>query len=346
MSEARTGTPGFVGNPSAVRALQAAISADRLAHAYLFTGPPHVGKATLALWLAQTLLCERRPPSPPSPCGTCRACLRIARRTHPDVQMFSLERQAREKDRATASRELGIDTVREIVREIDLLPFEADRKVYVIEDADTLTEEAANGLLKTLEEPPGYATLVMVAAEATSLPQTIRSRCALLRLHPVARSEIDQLLREGADLPPEQQARIVELAVGRPGWALQAASDPIVLQTHDENVSALLQALEGGAVARLGLAEKLAKRWTSGHRAEVYAALLDWLGYWRSIMRVAAGEADPGLDKTHKAAAERLARHGVDAASRAASRTLEAISQLDANVNTRMTVETLLLDLP
>ncbi|MDP9352159.1 MAG: DNA polymerase III subunit delta' [Chloroflexota bacterium] len=346
MSEAATGTLWFVGNPSAIRALQAAISADRLAHAYLFTGPPQVGKATLALWLAQTLLCEHRPAGAPSPCGTCRACLRIARGTHPDVQTFSLERQARDNDRATASHELGIGTVREIVREIDLLPFEAERKVYIIKDADTLTEEAANSLLKTLEEPPSYATLVMVAAEATNLPETIRSRCAVLRLHPVGHAEIEHLLRERVDLPPDQLARIVGLAVGRPGWALQAASDPSLLQTHDENVAALLQALEGGAVARLALAEKLGKRWTAGHRAQVYAALFDWLGYWRSVMRVAAGEKDPGLDEHQKAAAERLARHGVDATSRAAGRTLEAISQLDANVNTRMAVETLLLDLP
>lgn len=340
------GRTDFAGNPAAVRTLKAALAAGRVPHAYLFTGPPHIGKSTLALWLAQTLLCQTPHTGAPAPCGVCRVCIRIAHGTHPDVQTFSLARQAQGSDRASASRELGIDAVREIVREIDLLPFEAERKVYIIEDAETLTEEAANGLLKTLEEPPSYAVLVLLAVEAASLPETIRSRCAVLRLHPVAHSEIERLLRERHDLPLEQVRRIAALSAGRPGWALRAASDPAVLQSYDENIAVLLQALGGGAASRLGLAEKLGKRWTAGHRAEVYGALFDWLGFWRIVMLLAAGSEDQALDKEQKEAAEQLARHGVDAAGRAASRILQTVSQLDANVNTRMAVETLLLDLP
>lgn len=346
MTQGAATATAFAGNAAAMRTLRAALTAGRLPHAHLFTGPPQVGKGTLARWLAQTLLCQSPPQGDPAPCGACGACVRIAHGTHPDVQTFGLERQARESDRATASRELGIDTVRAIVGEIDLLPFEARRKVYVVEDADTLTEEAANGLLKTLEEPPAYATLVLLAVEDRALPDTIRSRCAPLRLHAVPTREIEALLRARTSLPPEDAARVAALAQGRPGWALEAAADPAVLERHDANLDALLEALRGGVAARLALAERLAKRWTAGHRQEVYAALYDWLGFWRGAMLVTAGAANGSIDAKYRAEMEKRAGDSVDGAGRAAARTLEAIAQLDANVNTRMAVETLLLDLP
>jgi DNA polymerase-3 subunit delta' len=329
-----------------MEALRAAIARGRLPHAYLFTGPPHIGKSTLARWLAQALLCERRQPGEGEPCGECSACARVARGTHPDVQTYGLARQAQASDRATASRELGIDTVRELVGEIDLLPFEAERKVYIIEDADTLTEEAANGLLKTLEEPPAYATLVLVAVDDSNLPATIRSRCTPLKLHPVAPGEMEELLRSRTQLPPDAVARIAALSAGRPGWALTAAADPAVLETHDANVAALLDALRAGAAGRLALAERLGKRWTAGHRQEVYDALFDWLGFWRAVMLAEAGNPAGAAYPAHEAEIARLSAQGTGAAGKAAARVLEAVKHLDANVNTRMAVETLLLDLP
>ncbi len=336
----------FAGNPGTVAALRRAITAGRLPHAYVFSGPPQIGKSTLARWLAALLLCQEPTSDPPEPCGICGACRRIAQGTHPDVQTFSLARQAASTDRVAASRELGIDTIREIVREIDLLPFEADRKVYIIEDADALTDEAANGLLKTLEEPPSYATILLLATEDRRLPETIRSRCTLLRLQPVSTTEIEGLLQASSDLPQEALARIALLSLGRPGWALQAAADSKLLVEHDTHVDALVAALTGGATARLGLAEKMAKRWSDGHRAEIYTTLYDWLGFWRYVMLHVIGNAPVGLYPQHESTVDQLAANGVETPARAATRTLEAISHLDANVSARMAIETLLLDLP
>jgi DNA polymerase-3 subunit delta' len=336
----------FAGNTGTITALRRAKTLNRLPHAYVFSGPPQIGKSTLARWLAALLLCQNPASDPPEPCGTCGACRRIARSTHPDVQTFSLSRQAASTDRVAASRELGIDTVREIVREIDLLPFEADRKVYIIEDADALTDEAANGLLKTLEEPPLYATMVLLASEDRRLPETIRSRCTILRLQPVPTIEIESLLQSRTNLQLETVTRIAHLALGRPGWALQATTDSRVLVEHDTHVDALISALAGGATARLGLAEKMAKRWTDGHRPEIYTTLYDWLGFWRYAMLRATDNAPAGLYPLHDTTVDRLAANSADIPARAASRTLEAISHLDANVSARMAIETLLLDLP
>lgn len=325
--------------------MRSAVALGKPLHAYLFTGPPGVGKRTLAGWLAQSLLCERRQPGESEPCGVCGACTRIAHGTHPDVQVFGLARQAQASDRAAASRELGIDTVRELVAEMPLLPFQADRKVYIIEDADTLTEEAANSLLKTLEEPPAYATLVLLVADERALPETVRSRCTPVRLHAVAELEIREYLEGLPDVSTRAAQKIAHLATGRPSWAIQAARDPSLLEAHYKNVEALVTALDGGAVGRLGLAEVLSKRWSAGHRQEVYATLFDWIGYWRDVMYVAA-HPDSTPAEALEGEIQKRAQGGVEAAARAAGRTLQAIAHLDANVSTRMAIETLLLDLP
>ncbi len=336
----------FAGNQGSIAALRRAITVGRLPHAYVFSGPPQIGKSTLARWLAALLLCQDPTSDPPEPCDICGACRRIAQGTHPDVQTFSLARQAASTDRVAASRELGIDTVREIVREIDLLPFEADRKVYIVEDADALTDEAANGLLKTLEEPPLYATIVLLATEDRRLPETIRSRCTILRLQPVPTTEIESLLQSRTNLPLETVTRIAHLSLGRPGWTLQVAADSKMLVEHDAHVDALVSALTGGATTRLGLAEKMAKRWSDGHRPEIYTTLYDWLGFWRYVMLHVTGNAPAGLYPQHQSTVDQLAANGVETPARAASRTLDAISHLDANVSARMAIETLLLDLP
>ena len=338
--------PPFVGNAAARESLRTSLRNRSLPHSLLFTGPPQVGKGTLAAWLARSLLCDRRERDGDEPCGECRACVRIAHGTHPDVQTFGIARQAESSDRAAASRELGIGAVRELMGEIDLLPFEAERKVYVIEDAGTLTEEAANALLKTLEEPPAYATLVLVAEDERTLPDTIRSRCAPVRLGPVPDREILALLTDLPGVEPAVARRLAALAAGRPGWALSMAREPKALERHDANIEALLEALGGGAAGRIALAEKLAKRWTAGHRPEVYAALFDWLGFWRHVLHVAAETTEPTAYPDRRADVARLAGLGIGRAAEAASRTVEAVANLDANANTRMTIETLLLRLP
>lgn len=335
-----------MGNSAALHQLRAALLNGRTPHAYLFTGPPHVGKTTLATWLAQALLCEHPVGKQADPCGTCRACVRISHGSHTDVQIYGLARQAQTTDKAAASRELGIDAAREIVREIDLLPFEAERKVYIIEDAGTLTDEAANALLKTLEEPPSFATLILLAEEESSLPDTVRSRCTAVRLGPVSNDEVLRLLLSQPGSDPRLAERIASLAVGRPGWALRALRDPKVLESHDAHVAALLDALSGGAAARLALAEKMGKRWGAGHRQEVYDTLLDWLGYWRGVMYVSAGAGNPAAYPDQQEQTRTLANRGVEAAGAAAKRTVQALAHLDANVNTRMAIEDLLLGFP
>ncbi|HFD39309.1 MAG TPA: DNA polymerase III subunit delta', partial [Anaerolineae bacterium] len=136
----------IIGHDWAVTQLRQSLAHGRVAHAYLFCGLPQIGKTHLARLWAQALLC----PQPDPPCGQCLSCQKIDHGTHPDVQV--LEGQG-------AGRSIKIDQVRTLQREAVLLPYEGPRRVFILRDFDQATVEAANSLLKTLEEPPAHVTL-------------------------------------------------------------------------------------------------------------------------------------------------------------------------------------------
>ncbi|HRC78047.1 MAG TPA: DNA polymerase III subunit delta', partial [Kouleothrix sp.] len=155
----------IVGHAWAIDFLRRSIAGGRAAHAYLISGPAGVGKSRLALRLAQALNCER---GGPDPCLQCRACKQIERGSYPDVRVAGMASQTAglKPEEAARQRDLKIDTVRDWLADINLRPYEGRRRVFILHDAERLTEAASNAMLKTLEEPPPYATLVLVAHTA------------------------------------------------------------------------------------------------------------------------------------------------------------------------------------
>src|SRR5215470_13079523 len=162
----------IIGHEWAIDFLRRSIAGGHVAHAYLLSGPEGVGKGLLALRLAQALNCEA---GGPDPCLACRTCKRIARGNHPDVRIAGMASQALglKPDEAARQKELKIDTVREWQGDISLRPYEGRRRVFILHDAERLTDAASNAMLKTLEEPPPYATLLLVAHTAGELLPTI-----------------------------------------------------------------------------------------------------------------------------------------------------------------------------
>ena len=211
-----------VGHDRAVAALQRGLDSDRVSHSFLIAGPPQVGKTTLALDIARAVNCE----SDDRPCSECGQCRRISSGMHPDVRIVGLEKARSGRLRTLIS----IEQVRDVQREISLLPFEGHYRVIVFENAELFSEEAANSLLKTLEEPPERVLIVLVATDTRAMLPTIVSRCRLVQLRPVPAAAITDLLVERKGVSPDQAREIAGLASGRAGWAVQAAEDPDMLK--------------------------------------------------------------------------------------------------------------------
>jgi DNA polymerase III subunit delta' len=334
----------IVGHEWAVDYLRRSVARGDVAHAYLLSGPAGIGKATLALRLAQALLCER---NDGDPCLVCRSCKRIASGNHPDVRAISLATQAaRQKPDEAKSRELRIDTIREWQRDIDLRPFEAARRVFILDDADKLNEQAANAMLKTLEEPPPYAVLILIAQGAGDLLPTIVSRCRVLRMRPVARAEIASALEEHYRFATSDAGLLAAWSGGRTGWAFTAAEDPVVVEAQQAELDAFAGLRSAGRVARLKWAEERAKE----YRADQFAVLRSlqlWQSWWRDVLLVGNGCSDAITYRDRVEELSAVASNVPLAAVYDFLRHLDRIrEQLADNVNPQLALENLVLHLP
>jgi DNA polymerase-3 subunit delta' len=300
-----------------------------------------VGKMTLAVTLAQALNCRM----PDSPCGICSQCQRISAASHPDVQVVSLGSATTDED-ARSRTEISIKQVRDDIQHwASLPPFEGSYRIFIIGEADLLSLEAANCLLKTLEEPQEKVLFLLLTSEPSRLPETVISRCQKLDLKPVAAGKIEAaLLKQGASA---EKARLLSrLCHGRPGWALAAAADEALLERRTERIERLLDTIEGHVEMRFDYAGELASRFGQ-KRAEVQETLEEWLDFWRDMLLVKAVLSESVTNLDYAGRLQSLAmgfnineiRAGIDAIALAAKR-------LRQNANPRLVLEVLMLDMP
>jgi DNA polymerase-3 subunit delta' len=318
----------IVGHDWAVALLRQSLATDRLAHAYLFAGPPQIGKTRLARTLAQALNCSE----PDSPCGHCRSCQKTEQGKHPDVHLVVGE---------GVSGSIKIEQVRALQREAVLRPYEGNYRVFVLRQADRATPEAADSLLKTLEEPPAHVVLVLTATHAGALPSTVLSRCQRLDLRPATYEVIETALaRRG--VPPSQAQLLARLSAGRMGWALSVWQDETLLQQRQQDLDRLLELLSSDRVQRLDFAWK-ASRDPEGARR----LLAVWTGWWRDLLLLCSQGPGYVLNVDRLDELQALINHSSTAQAWSTIRALQdACVQLDANVNARLALESLLLQLP
>ena len=321
------------GQDAAVRIIERALAQDRLHHAYLFAGPAHVGKTTLAVQLAQAVNCDEGDEA-------CRA--RIAKGAFADVRFVG----AGEREDGAARTVIGIEAVRDIIAAAHLRPYEGKRRVFIIEDAARMSTDAANALLKVLEEPPPDVLLVLLAEHADALLATVRSRCQLIELRPMPIGEVAGILREEHGQDAEQADQLARLSRGCLGWALRAAAEPAVLAQSHQRIERIVDAAESELEGRFGYADDLARRF-SRDRAEGREELYAWLRWLRDVLLTQQGRGGEVVNAAWRGTIERHAESlSPGATLRWARRVEEAIDALERNANPRLTLEAMLLEAP
>lgn len=327
----------MLGHEWAVEMLHQHAARGDARHAYLFCGPPGLGRRTLALRLTQALNCTE-PIAPGIPCGTCRDCRQIGAMQHPDLNVIqALDDEGRPKEGGT----LKVDQVREVQHALSLKPFQAKYRAALFLRFQEANDNAANALLKTLEEAPAHAILLLTADTPEQLLPTIVSRCEILRMRalPVGVIEAD-LLDRGVDA--ERARLLAHISGGRPGYARRLVDDAAVLEKREERLNDLQTLLSAPRVEKFSYADKLAKEKDAMRRT-----ILIWLSYWRDVMLRVAQAETPLTNIDRNMEIEFLAaRLDLSTARRVVSDLESALEKMDRNVNSRLLAEVLLLDLP
>ncbi|MEE9248935.1 MAG: DNA polymerase III subunit delta' [Dehalococcoidia bacterium] len=336
--EARSSTD-IIGHPGALSLLDRSREAGRLAHAYIFVGPRHVGKMTLALHLAKAVNCQgegRRP------CDRCSQCRRIGSGWHADVQVIDTSEGESEGDKTR----IGIDKVRGLQRQASLRPYEGACRVFILDGAELLTHEAANSLLKSLEEPPQGVLFVLLATDETSVLPTILSRCQRVELSPMSTDDLAQTLTSRYSVQEENARLIARLSGGCPGWAIFAAQDDSVLGARIDSLDGLIELADTDLEGRFQFASKIFLLYSNDRQAARDLMAL-WLLWWRDLLLTGADQGDVATNLHRKDKLEEQSLlYSLDAIQVFIKRIKEARDYLERNVNPRTALEWLMLRFP
>ena len=326
----------IVGHEHAIHALSRAISSQRVRHAYLFTGPAQIGKALLARRFAQTLLCTGGPDPlvmPEQPCQTCLACRKVLHNNHPDVHIIA---------RPPERQFILIDQVRELQNGSARRTLEGRRNIFIIEGMHEMNVQAANCLLKTLEEPEPDVVLLLTAPDPGLLLPTILSRVQQIPMHLLTGTQIREALQTRWQVPDEDAALIAALSAGRMGWAIQAIENEDMLGERQAQLEILTRVPTLGKVQRFDLAQKL-----SADSDKIKDILELWLLWWRDLVFAAHNCPDLVVNVDMRNLLQKqAARIGPGESLRMIRTILRTLEALDQNVNARVALEVLMLDVP
>ncbi len=246
----------IVGHKDIIKYIQNAVSENRVSHAYILNGERGSGKKMLASLFAMTLLCEN---GEKDPCSMCHSCIQAESGNHPDIIRVTHEKP----------NTISVDDIREQVNHtIDIKPYQGPYKIYIIPEADKMTVQAQNALLKTIEEPPQYAVIFLLTENAELLLPTINSRCVMLKLRYIKDTLIKKYLMQKLELPDYKADVCTAFAQGNVGRAIMLANSEhfneireealqLLKYIHDMELSEVVNAVNHITVYKLEISDYL-----------------------------------------------------------------------------------------
>ena len=328
------------GQDHLLKQLEPSLRRRRESHAYLLIGPPHVGKMALAINLSQAVNCLE---GPGVPCGSCLQCTRIAQGHHTDVRTLA---PGQGEEGRSARTVIGINEIKETLRRVYLNPYEGASSVVILDGADSMSDEAANALLKTLEEPPPQVLFLLVTANDSAVLPTVRSRCQTLNLHPLSKDQMVVRLVSAHQATPEHAEHLFRLSRGCLGWAINALNDDQVLEQRQADLEKLQETLAAGLETRFTYANEIASLFASD-RVAAKDLLALWLRWWRDLLLIKEG-AEEFLHNADHADSLRSQASGLSTPEivQFINRLMQTLSSLDSNASPRLAMEVLMLNLP
>jgi DNA polymerase-3 subunit delta' len=277
----------ILGHNRIIEVLRRSLLCGKTAHSYLFEGVSGCGRKKTALMLIQALFCTALPDDA---CGVCPSCRKVAGGNHPDIHLIAP---------LPDKRDISIDQLREMQHVLALRPYEAPRKACIIDPAERMSIGAANSLLKTLEEPPGNALIILLTENAGMLLSTVRSRCQLLRFAPLSPEHVLTLLERGG-MTQEAAALVAPMAGGSLQRALELDNEALV--ERREAVLSKMGQLDLNRIATVfDAAEEL-----SGNRDATLELLDMLLSFYRDAVHLGAGSGDI-VNRSSRSAIESIA---------------------------------------
>ncbi len=325
-----------IGQPEAQTLLKSSLKKGNLAHAYLFVGPQHVGKTTLAIDLARALNCQNIDP----PCGECNSCLRVIDGKHADVVLVDLN-QGRSPGDNTRTK-ISIDDIRELERHASLSPYEGKFKVFIINDVENLSDEAANCFLKTLEEPPSGVIFLLLTSDESKLLPTLVSRCQRIELKPIPYRDIEKILIESRGIDEKSARFLARLSGGCLGWALTVSVDESPLQKRAQKLSELFPLLRANWEERFAYASQI-----ENDRKAVKELICLWITWWHDVMLVKCNCVEAITNIDYIDLLHEWARL-LDLADikNFIHRLEESLKNISKNANLHLLIDVLMLDMP
>ncbi len=324
------GFKDIIGQSQIKEHLQSAMKTGKISHAYIINGERFSGKEYIARVFAMSLQCEKEETEP---CQICHSCKQALSDNHPDIIRITHEKPG----------SIGVDDIRKQINgDVYIKPYSSPYKIYIMNEAEKMTVQAQNALLKTLEEPPAYTVIILLTTNISSMLQTILSRCVILNMKPVADNLVKKFLMEEMEIPDYKAEVCVAFARGNIGKAKLLASSEDFEKVKEEALSLLRYIHEMDITEMIAAIKKITE-----YKLNV-DDYLDILSIWYRDVLLYKATNNPNqlvfreeISNIRKEA-DRTSYEGIEKIIGALQK---AKSRLDANVNFDLTMELLFLDM-